>query len=541
MQREYPRELLKTLARQMRILSLRRWVDHDSSEAPWVGHALAFTGWAMVTAGAAGFAPWLGNVGVVLGYLLVITLVAVRYGRRPALVAALLSAAILAYFLLGGMARREDLPLGHVLVASGGLLGTALVVAYLIADLRLRANQATLRQLRAEALYAMSRELSSALLVEQITDIAMVHLDAVFQAQVVLLLPDASEQVQRLPGSGEYFEVRSEIAQWVYDQQLPAGYGSDTFASSRILYLPLQAPMRTRGVLVIAPANPQRLQNPERRRLLDAFTAQIALALERLHYVQVAQEAEVNMASERLRNSLLAAISHDLRTPLTALVGLASTLAAPKALAETTRTELAEAIHEEALRMSSLVVNLLDMARLEVGRIRLNQQWQLPEEVIGSAIRASRLALTQHTVRTQISTGQRLVAFDAVLIERVLCNLLENASKYTPAGSVITLSAAVSGAYLLFSVSDLGPGLPPGREEAIFEKFTRGEKLPTQPGVGLGLAICRAVVDAHQGRIWASNNAGGGACFSFTVPLGESPTFGEDDAHNGDVEPAMLN
>lgn len=509
-----PRRFLSTLAEP---------AAQPKGESAVIGYGWALGGWTMVTIGVTGFVPWLGLVGIVLAYLLMAALIAARFGPRPALLAAALSAGMLGYLLVLPSSQ-ATLPRGQIAAASAGLLGTAAVVAFLITDLRLRALQAANREQRAQALYAMSRVLSSALMPEQIAEIAVAQLDAVFQSRVALLLPDAQEKVALLADAPlPPFAIRHEVAQWVYDHQEAAGLGTDTLPSSTVRYLPLKAPMRTRGVLAIEPADPAQLLRPERQKLLDAFTAQIALALERVHYVQVAQEAEVNMASERLRNGILSAISHDLRTPLTALVGLSSALAEPATLADDTRRELAGAVHEEALRMSSLVINLLDMARLEIGRIRLNKQWQVPQETVGGALRASRLALAQHRVDTALDDELPLVAFDAVLVERVLCNLLENASKYTPAGSCITLGAALSETAICFTVADNGPGLAQGTEESIFEKFTRGQTESATPGVGLGLAICRAIVEAHGGRIWAENRPNGGACFCFTLPAEPPP------------------
>jgi len=262
---------------------------------------------------------------------------------------------------------------------------------------------------------------------------------------------------------------------------------------------------------------------PEQRQLLDTFAALIAIALERVHYVGVAQDALVRMESERLRNSLLAALSHDLRTPLTVLVGLAESLSLTKPPLSPAQTEIADAIQDEARRMSTMVGNLLDMARIESGDVKLNLQWQPLEEVVGAALDASRAMLQQHNVIVRIPRDLPLVQFDALLLERVLVNLLENASKYTPAGSTVTVSAEVVADRLDVSVSDTGPGLPKGQEEAVFQKFTRGDRESATPGVGLGLAICRAIVAAHQGTIVGVNRPGGGARFTFTLPLGNPP------------------
>jgi len=276
-------------------------------------------------------------------------------------------------------------------------------------------------------------------------------------------------------------------------------------------------------VLAVKAHNRRLLRIPEQRQLLDTFAALIAIALERVHYVGVAQDALVRMESERLRNSLLAALSHDLRTPLTVLVGLAESLALTKPPLSPEQLETTDAIQDEARRMSTLVGNLLDMARIESGEVKLNLEWQPFEEVVGASLNAARSMLKQHTVEVHLPRDLPLVRIDALLIERVLVNLLENASKYTPPGSTVTLSAEVVADQLSISVSDDGPGLPPGREEAVFQKFTRGERESATPGVGLGLTICRAIVESHQGKIVATNRPGGGAKFTFTLPLGTPP------------------
>jgi two-component system, OmpR family, sensor histidine kinase KdpD len=318
------------------------------------------------------------------------------------------------------------------------------------------------------------------------------------------------------------------IAQWAFDKGQPAGFATDTLPGTEVLYIPLRAPSQARGVLAVKAHNRRLLRIPEQRQLLDTFAALIAIALERVHYVQVAQDAVVRMESERLRNSLLAALSHDLRTPLTVLVGLAESLTLTKPSLSPVQLESAEAIKDEARRMSTLVSNLLDMARIESGEVKLNLQWQPLEEVVGSALNAARGMLKQHLVEVQIPRDLPLVRFDALLIERVLVNLLENASKYTPPGSRITLAAQTEGDRLSVSVSDDGPGLVAGHEETVFQKFTRGERESATPGVGLGLAICRAIVESHHGKIIASNRPGGGARFTFTLPLGQPPAAAEE-------------
>ncbi|MEO7548118.1 MAG: ATP-binding protein, partial [Ramlibacter sp.] len=293
-------------------------------------------------------------------------------------------------------------------------------------------------------------------------------------------------------------------------------------------YVPLRAPMRVRGVLALSPAQPRWLLIPEQAQQLDTLARQIAIALERVHYVEIAQQAVVEMESEKLRNALLAAISHDVRTPLTALIGLAETLAQSQPALAGAQAESAQALAGQAREINALVNNLLEMARLQSGAVNLRLDWQSVEEVVGAAIRAAQPALGAGSggtrVETQLPPDLPLVEFDAALIERVLVNLLENAAKYgTPP---IEITASVTPDALLIVVRDHGPGLPPalkGREQALFDKFTRGDTESVTPGVGLGLAICKAVVDAHRGEISAANAAGGGAEFTLRLPRRAPP------------------
>ena len=365
--------------------------------------------------------------------------------------------------------------------------------------------------------------MSSLLQTEQVVDTAARVIARTFGADVAVLLPDDHERIGVRNDGGAALDVDIGAAQWAYDKTQPAGMGTDTLAGSAFLYLPLRAPMRTRGVIAIKPQNRRLLLVPEQTRQLDTFAALAAIALERVHYVEVAQQALIQMESERLRNSLLSALSHDVRTPLSALIGLADSLLMTKPGLAGAQLDTAKAIAEEARRMSALVDNLLDMARIQSGEVKLRREWMPMEEVVGTALKSAQAALVQHRIEVSLPRNLPLVEMDATLIERVLYNLLENAGKYTPPGTVVTLAAATVGPDIEVTVSDHGPGIPPGQEETIFEKFTRGSRESATPGVGLGLAISRAIVEAHRGKIWAGNNLDGGAKFSFTLPLGTPP------------------
>ncbi|HXD07104.1 MAG TPA: two-component system sensor histidine kinase KdpD [Burkholderiaceae bacterium] len=460
---------------------------------------------------------------IVMVFLLAVVLVAVRYGRGPAVFAAFLSVAAFDFLYVPP---RFSLSVSDVqyLLTFAVMLVVALVIGQLTAVLKWQARVATQREERVSALYEMSRDLSGALMPEQIAEIAARFMDSEFEARAALLVADLQDRVHApvplpvLPAG-----IDAGVAQWAFDHGEAAGQGTNTLPASPILYLPLKAPMRLRGVLAIEPRNPARLAGPEQRRLLDTCASLLAISLERIHYVDVAQSTTVQMESERLRNSLLAAISHDLRTPLSALVGMADTLAMSAGTAPGRQGEIVQAMREAAQRMNSQVNNLLDMARLQSGRVQLSRQWLMLEEAVGGALRAMAGTLNAKRVRVSLPHDLPLIHVDPMLFERVLCNLLENAWKYTPADSPIEIGASVVNERLRIVIDDHGPGLPKNREEAIFQMFERGRKESATPGVGLGLAICRAIIGAHGGTVKGETRADGGARFTIELPCDEPP------------------
>lgn len=501
----------------------------------WRGHLEALLATVFTTLVASPLLPYFELSNIVMLFLLNVVLLAARHGRGAAISATVLGVAAFDFFFVQP---RFSFAVSDVqyLLTFAVMLGVGLLTAHLTARLQFQAHVAALREGRATALYQYARELSGCLQAVQIFDMTRDLLSSSFRARACLLLPDADGRLQALPANeGEEPErapalggiaLDMGIAQWAFERARCAGTGTDTLPASPLFYLPLVAPMRTRGVLVLLPDSGEWITLPEQRQQLETFARLAAIALERVHYIEVAQDALLKMESERLRNSLLAALSHDLRTPLTSVVGLAESLARSQPL-HAQQQEFAQALYKETLRLSNMVANLLDMARIQSGDVKLNKQWQPLDEVIGSALHASQSLLQQHQVQVQMNQGLLLLHFDAVLLERVLCNLLENASKYTPPGSCITLSTArvqQAGRDMLeVTVADNGPGLPPGKEDAIFEKFTRGERESSTPGVGLGLAICRAIIEAHGGKIAGRRSEQGGAAFVFTLPLETAP------------------
>jgi two-component system sensor histidine kinase KdpD len=500
--------------------------DHEKAPTYWPGYAWATATSVALTLLCTPLASVLELSNIVMLLLLGVVGVAMRLGRGPSALAALLNVAAFDYFFVPPRMSFAVSDVQYVLTFAI-MLGVGLLVGQLTAGLRFAAGVSTSRERRARSLFELTRELSAALESSQVVALGAAAVQGHFGGHALVLVTDAADQLLPPAEPPEGFD--QQVADWAFRQGQSAGLATATLAAQPWHYVPLQAPMRVRGVLALAPAQPRWLLIPEQAQQLDTLARQIAIALERVHYVEVAQQAVVEMESERLRNALLGAISHDVRTPLTALIALAESL---QTLPPEAHAEAARAIVAQAHELHALVSNLLDMARLESGiaggAVNLRRDWQSVEEVVGSAIRAARTSLGDTVVQTALAADLPLVEFDAVLIERVLVNLLENATKYGAAPIVV--GARAEPGTLVLTVRDHGPGLPAallGHEQKLFDKFTRGEAESATPGVGLGLAICKAVVSAHGGDIAAGNALGGGAEFTVTLPRREPPESAE--------------
>lgn len=462
---------------------------------------------------------------IVMLFLLAVALVAATLGRGPAVVAAFASVALFDFFFVPP---RFSMAVDDVqyLITFAVMLSVALIVGGLAARLREEADAAARREAQTAALYAMAKKLSGALGADQVAETARDFVSGHLDCAATLYLPDTDDSLHPVPAR-EGLPVAIPHIRAVYEQGEAMVLAAEESAYAPALALPLQSPLRTRGVLLVSAAGESGLFAPERRSLLEAVASLVAIAVERLHFSAVAQQATLAMESERLRSTLLSAVSHDLRTPLTVLVGLADSLRMARPALPAAQAETAAVLHEEALRLSGLVHNLLDMARLQVGARRLNREWQPLEEVVGSSLRHLERLLAGRRVRLNLAADLPLLDLDAVLMERVFCNLIENAAKYAPTGD-LTIEARRVNDRVEVAVVDQGPGLPAGGAEKIFGLFERGRQEGGAGGVGLGLAICRVIVEAHGGCIRAGNRPGGGACFVFELPVGEPPVIEED-------------
>ena len=486
----------------------------------WYGYACAVVAAATATVFATPLAGRLDLANIVMLYLLAVVVIAFRFGKAPAVVAALVNVAAFDFFFVPPQFSFAVADVQYLLTFAV-MLAIGLVIAHLAARLRQEARAATRREQRANDLYEMARLLSAALADAQIIDAAVQFFAQSFDAKVVLMVRDRAGNLYT-PGRGDAPTIEGSdiaVARRVFEDDGTA----TTVVAGLLRYVPLKAPMRIRGVLLVAPADVTVFDDPDQQRQLETVAVLIAIALERVHFVTVARDVTVQMEGERLRNGLLAALSHDLRTPLTAILGSAESLQMGKTRLTPDQDALIDGICDQARRTNELVENILDMARLESGAVCLRREWQSLEEIIGSAIRARASTLVAHPVSVALSADLPLIECDATLVERVFVNLIENAAKYTPAGSVINISARLEASEIRVDVADAGDGVPRGQELAIFGKFVRANPTAEIPGLGLGLAICRTIVDAHQGRIWVENLPTGGADFAFTLPRGNPP------------------
>jgi two-component system sensor histidine kinase KdpD len=470
---------------------------------------------------------------VVMIYLLGIVGVSMRFGYGPALFAAVASVVTYDFFFIPPYYSFAVSDLRHIVTFVVMFL-VAGILSHLTQRIRDQADSARNRERRTASLYAISRELAVAQTLDALLAAAAKHVHDVFDGAVAVLLPSESDTVSVAyadPGAFRDAEKELGLAQWVWIHQQPAGVGTDTLPSGRALFVPLKGARGRVGILALVPnGDTTRLGDPEERQLLETFAGVIGSAIERAQLAEEARQARMRVETEQLRNSLLSSVSHDLRTPLTVVTGAASALLDPSAPKDPEqRRELLETIHEEGQRLNRLVRNLLDMTRLEAGALRVNKELQPIEEVIGAALERTEDRLRGRQVHTHVPADLPLVPLDAVLIEQVLINLIENATKYTPPETPIDISAVARDGVIEVEVGDRGPGVALQDAERVFEKFYRARE--AGGGVGLGLTICRGIVSAHGGRVWVERRAGGGASFRFRLPLEEPPTKNETADH----------
>lgn len=447
-------------------------------------------------------------------YVLLVVVMGSRYGRSAAILTAVLSALLYAHVFVPPLFSLAITEIQYLLAAAV-MLVVALLIGHLTASLKLKAEQVQAREIQARALYDLARHLTAAQTVVEVEEIVRRFLRITLNADQTAILRADTLTESCLLLSAEQLETARTTYRPVLVATKNLGW------QQAVLFLTKDAP----EYLLCCTLPPTHTESAATYELLETASSVLRVALERTHFAEVARETELRRAAESLRSSILSALSHDLRTPLTVMVGLADSLALGKASPERQKSMLT-ALHNQALSINQLVTNLLDMARLRSGQVELNEAWQPIEEVVGATLQQVKTHWRGREVTLDIPDDLPPLYFDAVLIERVLWNLLENAIKYSPEDSPpVELIARRSGDYLDLMICDWGPGLPPGDPEELFGLFRRGQPESSIPGVGLGLAIARTIAEVHGGQVLAENRIGGGACFRLRLPLGNAPVL----------------
>lgn len=438
---------------------------------------------------------------LVMIYLLGVTLVASRFGPSEAAISSVLSVLAFDYFFVPPRGTFAVSDTQYLLTFSVMLL-VALLISRLTLRLREEANASADRERRTASLYSLSREMSKSRSKREIAAAAAREIGSVFEAEVAVLVPGTNRlEVAASSISGfETHMAESAVAQWVLEHDEAAGAGTQTLPSSSGLYLPLRGASGPVGVLAMLPRQETWPLPPAQVNLLETFANGLGLALERAQLAKESHRARIQSESERMRNTLLSSISHDLRTPLTSISGAASALLQRE---KGESLELVETIYQESLRLNLQVQNLLDMTQLQSGEMALKVEWHSLEEMVGTALARSRELLGDRKVSIDIPVDFPLVRADATLIDKLFVNLFENAAKHTPADSKLEITASVQSKVIRVVFADDGPGIPPGQESAVFERFAQGGS--QSGGLGLGLAICRAIMRLHGGVIWVRN------------------------------------
>ncbi|MEW7314096.1 two-component system sensor histidine kinase KdpD [Buttiauxella gaviniae] len=463
---------------------------------------------------------------LVMLYLLGVVIVALFYGRWPSVLATVISVLSFDLFFIAphGTLAVSDI---QYLLTFAVMLTVGLVIGNLTAGVRYQARIARYREQRTRHLYEMSKALAAERTPQDIAATSELFINNSFNARAQLLLPDENGVLKRANAQSEPQNWDEAIARWSFDKGQPAGAGTDTLPGVPYQILPLKTPAKTLGLLIVEPSNLRQLMIPEQQRLLETFTLLAATALERLLLTASEEQARLSSEREQVRNSLLAALSHDLRTPLTVLFGQAEILTLDLASEGSKHAPQANDIRQHVLNTTRLVNNLLDMARIQSGGFNLRKEWLTLEEVVGSALKMLEPSLGGRHIALDLPDPLMLIHVDGPLFERVLINLLENAVKYAGFQANIGIHAQPVADKLDLEVWDSGPGIPAGKERLIFDKFSRGNKESAIPGVGLGLAICQAIVEVHDGKIFAANRPEGGASFHVILPLPPAPEMAE--------------
>jgi two-component system, OmpR family, sensor histidine kinase KdpD len=458
-----------------------------------------------------------------LVFLTCVVAVAVRYGLWPSLLATIAASLSYNFFFLPPIYTFTITDPTNV-TAFVFFTIVAIVVSHFAARGRTQTVAAHERVRTVELLYAFSRKLAGVGTLDDVLWATAYQAALMLNVRVVLLLPEAGSIAVKAgyPPEDILDDADVAAAKWVWQSNRPAGRGSNTLPGAKRLFLPMRTGRGVIGIIGIDSDKPGPLLTPDQRRLLDALIDQSAVAIERVHLVEDLERAKRTAETDRLRSALLTSISHDLKTPLAAVLGAAGTLRSlSNVLDEQAKADLIATIIDESERLNRFIANLLDMTKLESGAVAPNSALHDLGEVIGSALERASKILAQHRVEVELAKDLPMVEIDPVLFEQVLFNLLDNAAKYSSAGTTVRIQSWRERYFVGLQVLDEGDGIPPGDLEHIFDKFYRARKVDhVRAGTGLGLAISRGFVEAMHGTISGTNRTDRtGAVFTIRLPI----------------------
>ena len=471
-------------------------------------------------------ARFLDAANLVMLYLVAVILSAVYLGRGPSILASFASVLAFDFFFVEPKLSFSVTDTQYLLTFTGLLL-VGMIISNSAAMLRNQVAVLRRRESQAQALNILSRELTVAITLDQVLEVVIRNLGEMFDRQAVILLPDEEKLLIKLSTPGfEMNENELAVADWAFRNGKPAGLGTDTLFAANIRYIPLTASRGTVGVLGIKPHDPKNTLSQDQRMTLEGFANLSALAIERAAFEEKAAQTEMDKNTEKLQTALLNSISHELRTPLASITGVLTSLSDSEKgdqpcsqMDKTTRAELIQSATGQAQRLNLLVENLLDMTRMEAGAFHLVREYGEIQDLIGTVLNQMAWRLAGHPVYLDIPNDFPLIPIDMVLIAQVMTNLLDNACKYSVSGSPIDINVSKDALWMQISIKDKGPGIPSQDLNRVFDKFYRVHGQNQISGGGLCLSICKDIIDAHGGRIWAKNNPDVGITISFTLPI----------------------
>lgn len=464
--------------------------------------------------------PYLAPTNMVMFYLLAVVVASVRLGRKPAITTVFLGVLAFNFFFVPPRLTFVVADAQYLLTFLG-LFVVGMVISSLVARARERAEVMRSREVQTASLYYLSRDLAASADINTVLKAVQRNVEDALDAQVAILLPEGEHLDIMAASDGLSLDIKEQaVADWAFRNNHQAGRATDTLVSADLIYLPLQTPSSVLGVMGVKLRQQHAYHSQDNRRLLDAFTTQAAMAMERIRFSRQAEQAQILQARENLERALLNSISHDLRTPLVSVTGALSSLKEEGThLSDHARRELLESACSEAERLNRFVGNLLDMTRIEAGAIRLNIELCDVQDLVGCALAATEQRLGNRSVDIRLADDLPLIPMDLVLMTQVLVNLLDNAHKYASAESSIEVSATTENGWLYLEVADRGPGVPEQDLKRVFDKFYRIPIPEGAGGTGLGLSICKGIVEAHGGKISAENRTGGGLRIVIRLPL----------------------